>query len=64
MNVWCTFGLSKGDHIYAAAYNADPEFYAFQKSLESYRSVLGANSTLMLSPSSDFLRYLQSPRKP
>ena len=55
---------AEATHIYAAAYNADPEFYAYQKSLESYRSVLGANSTLMLSPSSDFLRYLQSPRKP
>ena len=49
--------------IYADAYNADPEFYAFQKSLESYKDILGGNSTLMLDPASDFLRYLQSPKK-
>lgn len=54
---------AQATRIYADAYNADPEFYAFQKSLESYRSVLGGNSTLMLDPASDFLRYLQGPGK-
>ena len=55
---------AEATRIYANAYNADPEFYAFQKSLESYRTVLGKNSTLMLKPDSDFLRYLQSTNKP
>ena len=55
---------AEATRIYANAYNADPEFYAFQKSLESYRTVLGKNSTLMLKPDSDFLRYLQSTSKP
>ncbi len=55
---------AEATRIYASAYNADPEFYAFQKSLESYRTVLGKNSTLMLKPDSDFLRYLQSTNKP
>lgn len=49
--------------VYAEAYNTDPEFYAFQKSLESYRSILSANSTLMLDPSSDLLRYMETPAK-
>jgi membrane protease subunit HflC len=49
--------------IYATAYNADPEFYAFQKSLESYRRIIGPNTTLMLAPQSDLLRYLQQTEK-
>ena len=49
--------------IYATAYNADPEFYAFQKSLESYRRIIGPNTTLMLAPQSDLLRYLQQAEK-
>ena len=37
---------------------ADPEFYSFFRTLESYRS-LGGNSTLMLRSDSDFFRYLE-----
>lgn len=48
--------------IYGEAYGADPEFYAFFRTLESYRG-LGANSTLMLDADSEFFRYLQSTRK-
>ncbi len=47
--------------IYGAAYSADPEFYAFFRTLESYRA-LGANSTIMLSADSDFFRYLEKTR--
>lgn len=54
---------AEATRIYAETYNAEPEFYAFQKSLESYRSILGGNSTLMLDPSSELLRYLQTPGK-
>ena len=52
---------AEATRIYAEAYNADPEFYAFHKSLESYRSILGKNSTLMLDPASDLLRYMETP---
>lgn len=48
--------------IYGEAYGADPEFYAFFRTLESYRG-LGDNSTLMLDADSEFFRYLQSTRK-
>ncbi|MEM8547679.1 MAG: protease modulator HflC [Pseudomonadota bacterium] len=45
--------------IYAAAYNEDPEFYAFYRSLEAYRSSLGNEGDLLvLDPDSDFFRYL------
>jgi len=45
--------------IYGRAFGADPEFYAFFRTLESYRS-LGENSTLMLRADSDFFRYLEA----
>lgn len=46
--------------IYAKAFNQDPEFYTFIRSMEAYRNTLGTKDTkLVLSPKSDFLRYLQ-----
>lgn len=48
--------------IYADAYSVDPEFYAFYRSLNAYRTALdGENSTLVLSPDSEFFRFFQSP---
>lgn len=46
--------------LYAAAYDKDPEFYSFTKSLDVYRKTLGDKTTLVLSTDSDFLKYLQS----
>ncbi|MFC1569710.1 protease modulator HflC, partial [bacterium] len=46
---------------YAAAYNKGPEFYAFLKTLETYKSTLNNdNATLILNTNSDFLKYLKS----
>jgi membrane protease subunit HflC len=45
--------------IYASAYGADPEFYSFVKSLEVYRESLKKDTTLILSTSSDFMKYLK-----
>lgn len=44
--------------IYAEAYNQDPEFYAFLKTLESYEKTLGTNTRLVISSDSEFYRYL------
>jgi len=44
--------------IYGEAFGADPEFYSFFRTLESYRA-LGPNATIMLSADSDFFRYLE-----
>lgn len=49
---------AEATRIYGEAYGADPEFYAFFRTLESYRA-LGANSTLMLRADSDYFRYLE-----
>jgi len=46
--------------IFANAYNRDPEFYAFWRTLAVYESVVGANTTLILSPKSELYRYLES----
>ncbi len=46
--------------IYGAAYSLDPDFYAFQQTLDSYKKVIGKNSSLVLSADSDLYKYLQS----
>jgi membrane protease subunit HflC len=45
--------------IYAEAYNQDPEFYSFIKSLESYKTAIGDNTNLVISADSEFYKFLQ-----
>jgi membrane protease subunit HflC len=45
--------------IYAAAYNRDPEFYSFLKTMEVYRQALDPKTTLLLGTDGEFLRYLE-----
>jgi membrane protease subunit HflC len=45
--------------IYAQAYEQDPEFYAFYRSIEAYRNSMGLSGDLLvLDPEGDFFRYL------
>ena len=47
--------------IFAAAFGADPEFFEFYRSLTAYeRALKGSNSTMVLSPDSEFFNYLRS----
>ncbi len=46
--------------IYGKAYSSDPEFFAFQKSLESYRNIINKNTSLVLSADSDLFHYLEN----
>lgn len=49
------------NRIYAEAYGADPEFFEFYRSLDAYRRGLkGSNTTMVLSPDSEFFDYLKS----
>lgn len=48
--------------IYADAYNQDPEFYAFSKSMDAYRHTMGDNTRLVISPDSPFYKYLKTLR--
>lgn len=55
-------GDSTAAGIYAAAYNRNPEFYSFWRSLQAYRNSLGREGdVLVVSPDSEFFRYLDSP---
>lgn len=58
-------GDAKAAATYAAAYQINPEFYAFYRSLEAYRaSFRNRNDILVLEPNSEFFRYLKSGGKP
>ncbi len=46
---------------YARAFGQDPEFYGFLRRLESYEKIFAGGTTVVLSPDSDLLRYLQGP---
>ncbi|MEM1410365.1 MAG: protease modulator HflC, partial [Pseudomonadota bacterium] len=44
--------------IFADAYNRDPEFFAFYRSLTAYETALqDGDTTIILSPDSEFFRY-------
>jgi membrane protease subunit HflC len=46
--------------IFADAYNQDPEFYAFYRSMRAYNVAFKKNNTTMiLSPDSDFFKYFR-----
>lgn len=48
--------------VYAEAYGADPAFFEFFRSLSAYeKSLKGQNSTMVLSPDSEFFNYLGGP---
>jgi membrane protease subunit HflC len=51
---------AQATQIYAQAYNLDPEFYQFMKTLEVYRTIMDKETWLLLSTDSEFLRYLKS----
>jgi membrane protease subunit HflC len=52
-------GDAKAAEIYANAYNKDPEFYSFYRSIDAYRKSMGREGDLLvLDPDSDFFRYL------
>jgi membrane protease subunit HflC len=58
-------GDAKAAAIYAAAYNKDPEFYSFTRSLRAYEQTFaGGDDVMLLDPNSDFFKYLRdSPQK-
>jgi membrane protease subunit HflC len=48
--------------IYAEAFQRNPEFFSFYRSMEAYRQSLRSKSdVLLLDPSSDFFKYLKAP---
>ncbi|NQT95294.1 MAG: protease modulator HflC [Candidatus Omnitrophica bacterium] len=45
--------------IYADAYNRDPEFYGFIKTLDTYRNTIDKGTTIILSTDSEYYEYLK-----
>jgi len=58
-------GDAKAAAIYAKAYEQNPEFYAYYRSLAAYRASLRSRSdVLVLDPSAEFFKYLKNPGRP
>ena len=57
-------GDRKASAIYAQAFNENPEFYAFYRSMEAYRTGFSQRSDVMvMDPNSEFFRYFKNPGK-
>ena len=53
---------AKATEIYASAYNQSPEsvaFYEFMRTMQSYESIIGKNTTLVLSTDSELFKFLK-----
>ncbi|MDJ0784077.1 MAG: protease modulator HflC [Desulfosarcinaceae bacterium] len=50
---------AEATRLYADAFNIDPEFYSFQKTLEVYNEALDDRSTMILSTDSEIFRFLK-----
>jgi membrane protease subunit HflC len=54
-------GESEAVNIYADAFEKDPDFYSFYRSMQAYGKVLGEDGTTMiLSPDSEFLEFFNN----
>jgi membrane protease subunit HflC len=54
-------GDARAAEIYAIAYEKDPEFYAFYRSINAYKNALGKKGdVLVLDPNNEFFRYLNN----
>lgn len=50
-------GDAESIKIYADAFGKDMDFFTFYRSLEAYRTALGPDTTMVLSPDSEFFQY-------
>jgi membrane protease subunit HflC len=50
---------ARRNNIFASAFGQDPEFFEFYRSMTAYeRALQGSNSTMVITPDSEFFRYL------
>jgi modulator of FtsH protease HflC len=55
-------GDQRASAVYAKAFGENPEFYAFYRSLEAYKTGFGRRGdVLVLEPNSDFFKYFKNP---
>jgi membrane protease subunit HflC len=57
-------GDAEALEIYANAYNQNPEFYQFTKTLDTYKATMKDKTTLLLGPDSDLLKYFNNINQP
>lgn len=57
-------GDAQAVKIFADAYGRDSEFYQLVRTLEAYRNSITEGTTLILSPNSEFFRYLKQLDRP
>ena len=57
-------GEAKATEIYRDAYAKDPEFYQFWRTLETYKKILGQETTVVIPPDSELMKYFTSPAVP
>ncbi len=50
---------AKAIQIYADAFNKDPDFYEFTRTLESYKKIIDDKTVLVLPPDTDLFKYLK-----
>lgn len=51
-------GEGEATRIYAEALKQSPDFYAFKRSLEAYKKSFNENTRVIITPSSDYLKYM------
>jgi membrane protease subunit HflC len=56
-------GDAEATAVTGQAFGSDPSFYGFIRRLETYEQVFSPDTTIVLRPDSDLLRYLNSPRE-
>ena len=56
-------GDAEAIKIYAEAFQKDPEFFAFVRTLEAYEKSLRTDTTVILPSDSEFFRYLSPPQE-
>lgn len=55
-------GDAKASAIYASAFQPNPEFYSFYRSIEAYKqSFKNKGDMMVLEPNSEFFKYLKNP---
>ena len=55
-------GDGERNRIFADAFNRDPDFFAFYRSMQAYEASMHRNDTrLLLKPDSEFFRYFVNP---
>lgn len=52
-------GDAKAFRTYASAYKQDPRFFEFVRSMEAYRKTFRGNATVVMSPDSEFFKFLK-----